>query len=148
MTYRDRLHRSSSDRMIAGVSGGLAEYFDVDVTLVRLGWVVLCFVTFGMALLGYIVLAILMPRDGATDSEPGVGSAKETARPSEETSLRRPVASSRRRRGDQLAMILIGIGALVLVTSQGWVPLNWGVIWPLVFIAIGVTVMLRRPRSR
>ncbi len=148
MTSRDRLHRSSSDRMIAGVSGGLAEYFDIDVTLVRLGWVVLCFVTFGMALLGYIVLAILMPKDGASDVEAGYTSADETDPPSEQTSPRRPIAPSRRRRGDVLAMILIGIGAVVLVTSQGWVPLNWGVIWPLVFIGIGVTVMLRRPRSR
>jgi phage shock protein PspC (stress-responsive transcriptional regulator) len=134
--------------MIAGVSGGLAEYFDIDVTLVRLGWVVLCFVTFGMALLGYIVLAILMPKDGASDVEAGYTSADETDPPSEQTSPRRPIAPSRRRRGDVLAMILIGIGAVVLVTSQGWVPLNWGVIWPLVFIGIGVTVMLRRPRSR
>ena len=100
MTSRDRLHRSSSDRMIAGVSGGLAEYFDIDVTLVRLGWVVLCFVTFGMALLGYIVLAILMPKDGASDVEAGYTSADETDPPSEQTSPRRPIAPSRRRRGD------------------------------------------------
>ena len=148
MTYRDRLHRSNSDRMIAGVARGLAEYFDVDVTLVRAGWVVLCFVTFGMALLGYLILAIVMPKDGATDSQTSGASTEETATPSEETSLRRPVAPSRRRRRDLLAMVLIGIGALVLITSQGWVPLNWGLIWPLVFIAIGVTLILRRPRSR
>ena len=148
MTYRDRLHRSNSDRMIAGVSGGLAEYFDVDVTLVRAGWVVLCFVTLGLALMGYIVLAIIMPKDGATESQSGGASAEETAAPSEETSLRRPVAPSRRRRGDLVAMVLIGIGALVLITSQGWVPISWGLMWPLVLIGIGVTVILRRPRSR
>ena len=37
-----RLYRSTHDRMIFGVCGGLAEYFDVDPTLVRLAWVIFC----------------------------------------------------------------------------------------------------------
>ena len=84
MTYRDRQHRSNSDRMVAGVSGGLAEYFDVDVTLVRVGWVVLCFVTLGMALLGYIVLPLRHP-----NTDPSLSSAIAGARAST-----RPSASS------------------------------------------------------
>lgn len=55
-----RLYRSTHDRMIFGVCGGLAEYFDVDPTLVRLAWVIFC--TFaGSGVLAYIIAAIIIP---------------------------------------------------------------------------------------
>ena len=37
-----RLYRSNENKMLAGVCGGIAEYFDIDPTLVRLGWVLFC----------------------------------------------------------------------------------------------------------
>ena len=52
--------RKSKDKKICGVCGGLAEYFECDPTLVRLGAVVLC-IGFGIGLLAYIVGAIIMP---------------------------------------------------------------------------------------
>lgn len=52
----------STDKKIAGVCGGLGEYFDIDPSLVRLGWIVVTFVT-GIVpgVLGYIVAAIVVP---------------------------------------------------------------------------------------
>jgi phage shock protein PspC (stress-responsive transcriptional regulator) len=47
--------------MLSGVSGGIAEYLNVDVTLVRLGWVGLTLITGGAALLGYAVAWIVIP---------------------------------------------------------------------------------------
>lgn len=59
---RGTLTRSTSDRMIAGVCGGLADYFDLDPTLVRAGYVLLSFLSVGFpGLLVYIVLAFVMP---------------------------------------------------------------------------------------
>lgn len=57
------LYRSSQNKMIAGVCGGIAEYFDVDPTLVRAGWVILSFLSAGFpgALL-YIILLVVMPQ--------------------------------------------------------------------------------------
>jgi phage shock protein C len=56
------LTKSSTERMIAGVCGGLAEYFDLDPTLVRVGYVLLSVLSAGFpGLLVYIVLAIIMP---------------------------------------------------------------------------------------
>src|ERR1700756_2261669 len=55
-----RLMRSVVDRKIAGVCGGVAEYFDVDSTIVRLIWVLACFVPFPV-ILGYFVAWIVMP---------------------------------------------------------------------------------------
>jgi phage shock protein C len=61
-----RLYRSTSDRMISGVCGGLADYFDVDPTLVRLGAVVLLFVTGGSLGIGYLIAMFVVPKDTAT----------------------------------------------------------------------------------
>jgi phage shock protein C len=57
-----------NDRMIAGVCAGFARYLGVDVTLVRILWVVLSFS--GVGLIGYIVAWIIMPKDTLTSVVP------------------------------------------------------------------------------
>jgi len=57
-----RLHRSRTEKIIAGVCGGLAEYFEVDPTLVRVLWVLMVLLA-GTGVLLYIVLWIIMPLD-------------------------------------------------------------------------------------
>ena len=54
-----RLYKSREDKMVCGVCGGIAEYFDVDPTLVRLGAVLLGFS--GTGILVYIVAAVIIP---------------------------------------------------------------------------------------
>ena len=56
-----KLYKSSTDKKLAGVCGGLAEYFNIDSTLVRLGWVVFGLLG-GSGLLAYIIAAIIIPR--------------------------------------------------------------------------------------
>jgi len=58
-----RLYRSTSDKKIAGVCSGLAHYFEVEVTLVRLLFVAATIFSCGLALLCYIVAWIIMPSD-------------------------------------------------------------------------------------
>ena len=55
---KKKLYRSTENRVIAGVCGGIAEYFDIDPTLVRLAWVLFC-VLGGSGLLAYIIAAII-----------------------------------------------------------------------------------------
>jgi phage shock protein C len=57
-----KLHRSKKERMIAGVCGGLAEYFNADPTLIRLLWVVLTLFS-GVApgVIAYIIAWIIVP---------------------------------------------------------------------------------------
>lgn len=55
-----RLYRCRHDRRLAGVAGGVAEYFDLDPTLVRLLWIASIFF-WGFGLLLYIVMAIVVP---------------------------------------------------------------------------------------
>ncbi len=57
---KKRLYRSRKEKMLAGVCGGLAEYFDVDPSLVRLATVLLCLYA-GTGLLVYIIAAIIIP---------------------------------------------------------------------------------------
>ena len=56
-----RLYRSNENKMLAGVCGGIAEYFNIDPTLVRLGWVLFCAMG-GCGFLAYIIAAIIIPR--------------------------------------------------------------------------------------
>jgi phage shock protein C len=58
-----RLMRSSRERMWAGVAGGIAEYFELDPSLVRLLWVAATLVTGGLAVPVYILAWIILPRD-------------------------------------------------------------------------------------
>ncbi len=55
-----RLYRSH-DRMLAGVAGGMAEYLDLDPTIIRIGWIVVGLASAGMALIAYFLLAIVIP---------------------------------------------------------------------------------------
>ncbi len=56
-----KLYRSEQNKMIAGVCGGVAEYFEIDPTLVRLGFVVISLAG-GSGILGYLVAALIIPR--------------------------------------------------------------------------------------
>jgi phage shock protein C len=58
-----RLTRSRYDRKIAGVCGGLAEYLDVDPTLVRLLWLTLVFVPPAVGVIAYILAWLVVPRE-------------------------------------------------------------------------------------
>lgn len=56
-----KLYRSNTDKMIAGVCGGLGHYFGIDPTLVRLIFALLVFFGVGSGVVLYIILAIVMP---------------------------------------------------------------------------------------
>ena len=57
-----KLTKSRNDRMVAGVCGGIAAYFDMDPTLVRVGYVLLSFFTAAFpGVILYAILAVVMP---------------------------------------------------------------------------------------
>lgn len=56
-----RLYRSHDDSVLAGVAGGMAETYDLDPALVRVGWVILGLLTGGVILVVYIVMALVIP---------------------------------------------------------------------------------------
>ena len=59
---KKKLYKIEKGRKIEGVCGGIAEYFDIDPTLVRLIWVLFTACSFGSGIIAYIIAAIIMPR--------------------------------------------------------------------------------------
>lgn len=116
-----RLYRSATDKVVAGVCGGLAAYFKLDSVLVRLAFVLFALAG-GASVLLYIVLWIAVPIGESTGS----------------LAVRAPS-------GEMTAMLLIGIGAIWLLANFGAFRfVNWSVGWPLVLIAIGALLLFRR----
>jgi phage shock protein C len=58
-----KLYRSSKDRILGGICGGIAEYFNADPTIVRLLFVLLLLASFGTAVIGYLIAWIIIPRN-------------------------------------------------------------------------------------
>lgn len=56
-----KLYKSQTDKKLCGVCGGIAEFLDIDSTIVRLIWAVLVFCC-GTGLLAYIIAALVMPK--------------------------------------------------------------------------------------
>lgn len=121
--------------MLGGVAGGLADYLDVDPTLVRVIWVLAVVFGLPLAILGYFILWIVMPAPEAGDG------AAELARP----------RHRRRERGDNgaliLGLILIVVGAVFLLPDRHFLPwFGWGLLrigWPLLLILAGLLVLMR-----
>ena len=65
---KKRLYRSNENKVVAGVCGGIAEYFDMDPTLIRLAWILFCALG-GSGMLAYIIAAIIIPEKTAGDAE-------------------------------------------------------------------------------
>lgn len=64
-----KLYRSVTDRKLSGVCGGLAEYLNMDVTLIRLLWALISFFTGGFpGLIVYIVFALIVPEPPANNN--------------------------------------------------------------------------------
>jgi phage shock protein PspC (stress-responsive transcriptional regulator) len=64
---RERLYRSRRDRVIGGVAGGVADALDIDPSIVRVIWVILAFMTGGIAAFIYLVMLIVVPEEPGDD---------------------------------------------------------------------------------
>ncbi len=66
---KKKLYKSNTDKKLDGVCGGIAEYFDVDSTVIRLGWVIFS-VCGGSGILAYIIAMLIMPeKPGIIDAD-------------------------------------------------------------------------------
>ena len=123
-----RLERSQSDRMLAGVCGGLARYFDIHPAFYRVGFVVLTLIG-GAGILIYIAAALVIPDEGEEDS---IASA-----------------ALRERRDRPLPLIglaLIALAGLVLLSRVSIWP-NGDAAWILLLIAGGIVLSFRTARG-
>jgi phage shock protein C len=159
-----KLYRSDKDRMLFGVCGGLAKYFGMDSSLMRVIVILLAIVTGGVGALVYLIMAFIIPLEGSTKTTPrdivleNVEEAKTTAQGlgkdiqkafSQEKSESQEDEEEQARRRNIFGVILIVVGVLVLLGVFGlfhW-P-SWSVIWPIILIAIGVLIILSISRKK
>lgn len=142
----NRLTRSQSDSMIAGVCGGLGEYLKVDPILFRILFV-LALIVGGSGLLVYIILWIVIPEgkgqpkksnhlndENMTDTKNQTGSGFEQG----------PDQQKHQRNDGNLwgGLILITLGGIFLIDR--FVPrIDFGDLWPLILIVVGVILITK-----
>lgn len=137
-----KLYRSRTERMIAGVCGGLAEYFEIDPTLVRLIAIALTLAG-GSGVLAYIIFWFVVPQKPLSLSETTTEGQSNPVGADDST-------SAESNTGVILAgVILLVLGFIFLVgnfISFAW--LSFHRLWPLVLIAIGVFIILKGSGSK
>jgi len=121
-----KLYRSHSQKVLTGVCGGLSEYFAIDVTLVRLAFVILTIIG-GSGLLIYIIMSIVVP----VENHP---------HPSHQ-------ASAKIKRKKLFGFLAIGVGMIIL--SDNLLPNAWHIIsteifFPFLLIALGCILILKQ----
>jgi phage shock protein C len=148
MLMNRRLVRSRTDTILGGVAAGLADYLNADPALVRIAWAILVPLTSGAALIAYIVAWIVVPeappRRADTDGEGADDGSTDAVEPGEEPE---PAAGAEGRAG-----IVVGVGLIVLGAwffAREYLPaINWGLIWPLILVGIGVLILVTSARRR
>lgn len=161
MEKEKRLYRSQRDRVIAGVCGGLGNYFGIDPVLMRIIFVALGICTgFFPFLIIYIAMAVMVPLEGKPYQEPhqtireGVdelrGTVTELGKDVRDTFSKTSGTedereTARRRRGYYLGLIVVIIGVVILIANFigfSW----WKFFWPALIIAIGLIILVSASR--
>lgn len=119
-----KLYRSRDSQVIAGVCGGLGEYFEIDPVIFRIIFIVLSFV-YGIGLIAYAIAWIVVPQRSE-------GEVVQPATPSEKSELTRYLPG----------LILIIVGAAFLL-GRIWDWWTFRYVWPLALIGIGVYFIVR-----
>jgi len=139
-----KLRRSSSDKMIAGVCGGLGEYFDVDPLIFRLIFAVMI-IFGGTGVLAYIILWILIPEDNEQRNIKDLGEnikkgANKIAQEIKDTDVH---SNSRFVAG----AIILTIGVIFLINNFfPFFGLGVKKLWPLIIIVVGGSILLNPKR--
>jgi phage shock protein PspC (stress-responsive transcriptional regulator) len=117
--------------VIAGVCGGLGNYFEIDPVFVRIVAVLLALMpVHGFGVLAYIVAWIIIPK-------------KEPEMETTDVKAEKPVHHSSWNKYLP-GIILIGIG-IVLLVRENWYWFRWEEFWPILLIVVGLVLIFRRP---
>lgn len=149
MNNTKKLYRSKTDRIIFGVCGGLGEYFEIDSLVIRLLFLLLT-ITGGAGIILYIVMAIIIPVEGRKEkekkekAEDGVKEVEEKAEELVDGIKHRKWHAETK---SVIGFIIVLIGLNILFEQVFkfnplyWI--NWGVVWSLIIIIIGIRLFSR-----
>jgi phage shock protein C len=159
----DRLYRSRSDRMLAGVAGGLAERFDGDPSVIRVLWVIVSILSGGLAIVVYVAMAFIVPdADGETgpvdaggttgEAAPGTADATSTTAPTGSGWVTPAPRPPRQGDGGRRGAIVVGlvfvlVGAYLLIRQ--FVPaVDLSLAWPIASVVLGVVLVILSVRPK
>lgn len=154
-----KLYRDESRKTIGGVCAGLAEYFDMDIAIVR-ALFLLTFIFLGTGLMAYIVLWIVIPKKGLGYYNPGVDyrvHSQQAYNPFEANKQATqgapvdaiPPKKSSSPAGVVIGMILICFGAVFLFHELGIFRLwHFAKAWPVVLVVAGFAMMVSGQRKQ
>ncbi len=139
-----KLYRSREDRMIFGVCGGMAKYFDADSTLIRVIFILLVFAN-GVGLLMYFIFAILIPL------EPGIADESKTEESKE-------LITQLKKKNRYMSKIMFGI-ILILIglffVLDRYFPISFYMrwlsiksLWPYVIIILGLYLVFKNTKIK
>ncbi len=150
-----KLYRSQTNRMVAGVCGGLGEYLSIDPVFIRLFFVLLTLGQ-GAGVLVYLILWFVLPSQdvvdaGGTASEHVHQGATEFADRAREMGqeLRESAMSPNPQSRLFVGLILVLVGGVFLLRNLNIVWLQWldfGVLWPFLLILGGLLMLIRGVR--
>jgi phage shock protein PspC (stress-responsive transcriptional regulator) len=141
------LERLPRQGKIFGVCAGLADYFGVDVTSMRVIFVVLAFATGGAMVILYIVLAIVMPVASETDGARSSSGADVTVGDKVQKlgkELQDNRGMSRVRNYLGIGLLVFGIWLLLGQFFPEWASFRWEIVWPAVLILSGLFIITKR----
>jgi len=143
-TKTKKLWRSKKDHYLAGVCGGLGEYFDIDPLIFRLIFLIVLFFG-GAGLLIYLILWIVVPEEGEDKRSREIGaSIKEGANKMAEEIKEKPRRSTHNQIIGGLLILVIGVIFLI----NNFLPkVGFDKLWPLILIILAIGIITGALRS-
>ncbi|MEA1964767.1 MAG: PspC domain-containing protein [Candidatus Aerophobetes bacterium] len=147
---KKRLYRSKKDRMIGGVCGGIAEYFDIDPVIVRILAVLSIFAN-GIGLIAYLIAWIIIPQNPKQVSEKEEGKLREKAEDVAQKigkPLQGDLGSNEKKKSRVIGgLILLALGGLFMINN--FLPwFRFSRLWPLILIIIGLAILISSLRKK
>lgn len=164
MSEYKQLYRSRTNRVFAGIAGGMGDYFDIDPLVFRILFVILAIPLNGLALLLYILGWLFIPEEpinGAgknthkttTDKEENLSEKVDRVAEEFRQKVENGAEAYDKKHGSGRSGARIGGGLILVVIGVLFLLDNliafdvWGKLWPLILVAIGLGIIARRNGS-
>ena len=143
----DHLERSSQNRVLFGVCGGLAEYFKTDPNLIRLVVLLLFLANYWLTTILYVALALILPEEGHPPAGGPIHNRIQTAAEELKQAVKEKAGSGRIRRSGSVTVGLILVLVGVAFLADQWLPaIHIGeLVWPVLLIILGL--LLIKPKK-
>ncbi len=147
-----RLNRSVKDKVIGGVAGGIAEYFEIDPVIVRVLFVVSLFFH-GAGFIVYIILWITVPEapyvfENASNMNTASSSSTDTTHQTGDAAAAyfKSLDEKKAKRNRNIGIVLLVLGCIFL--ADNFIPkIHFADFWPVVLVALGLSLLLNSKKS-